>query len=242
MRSAECGNEFAEESLSQASQLNGQPIRPKADGQLGVRFAACPGEYAISINIFKYSLRSLSIGVTITAMLCKVPDLWHGIYYHERIKITELIKRTPAVRSAEYVCDAELTESILLTTIELRDRPDATLKLCRLEDHENGVFRHLHVRQIGDLIPLVGHWRDSDRPNEKIGEPVRRYSWRPDADIGPDSELKDILPFTVSTLDELIEHYDEILAYFETCQTSGNRGTIRLPDGSELDYHVHKQP
>ncbi len=90
------------------------------------------GEYAISLDIFQYRLRTLFIGVAVTAMLCKVPDLWHGIDYQERIKITELIKQSPAIRSAEYGFDVDIIENIIVTTIELRERPDATLSLCRL--------------------------------------------------------------------------------------------------------------
>lgn len=180
------------------------------------------------------------IGVAVVALLCKLSDLWHAIYFEERIKIAELIQQTPAVRSAEYVFDADITENIIVTRIELRERPDAILKLCRLEGHENGSFRHLYVQQIGHLTFVFGGYRVSDRPDSKTGEPVKSRFWRGDVDIGPDSMLRDVLPFTVSTLDELIARYDELIAYFETWPTSGNRGTIRSPDGSERYYYVIK--
>lgn len=197
----------------------------------------------MSLNTFQYVTRAIFIGgcVAVAAMLWLIPAIWHEIYYQERIKIDELIKQTPAVRSAEYLFDTDITENIIVTVIELRDRPDATLRLCRLEDHENGSFRHLYVSQIGDLILFVGGYRDSDRPKKENGEPAMWDFAQPSVDIGPDSEFKDILPFTVSTLDELIERYDAIIAYFETWPTSDNRGTIRLPGGDELQYYVQKQ-
>lgn len=216
-------------------------------GPGGFRFCGSSWEYAISLDIVQYRLRTLLIGVAVfigvavVALLCKLPDLWHAIYFEERIKIAELIQQTPAVRSAEYVFDADITENIIVTRIELRERPDAILKLCRLEGHENGSFRHLYVQQIGHLTFVFGGYRVSDRPDSKTGEPVKSRFWQGDVDIGPDSMLRDVLPFTVSTLDELIARYDELIAYFETWPTSGNRGTIRSPDGSERYYYVIKQ-
>lgn len=181
------------------------------------------------------------MGIAVTALLCKLPAIWHSIYYGERIKIAELIQQTPAVLSAEYGFDADITENIIVTRIKLRERPDAILKLCRLEDHENGSFRHLHVQQIGDLILFVGGFRDLDRQNKENGDPVKSDFWQVDVDIGPESEFRDILPFTVSKLDELFARYDELIAYFETWPTLGSPGTIRLPDGRERYYYVLKR-
>jgi hypothetical protein len=238
---------LARSSPNKASQFNDQPIPPSAADQVVIGSAAHRGEIPAPPDIFQYSLRTLFIAVAVVALLCKLPDLWHGFwhgfYYHERIKIAELIEQSPEVHSAEYVgFDDDFTENIIVTTIELRDRPDATLRLCHLEDHENGSFRHLYVQQIGDLTFVVGGVYVSDQPNRTTGEPVTSQFWRCDVDIGPDSQLKDVLPFTVSTLDELIERYDELIAYFETWPTAGNRGTIRLPDGTErYYYHGRKQ-
>lgn len=179
-------------------------------------------------------------------MLCKAPGFFNGLvhecYYQERIRIADVIAQTPEIQSASYHgFDDFPIENIVVTEIELRERPDANLRLCRLEDHENGSFRHLHVQQIGKLNFCVGGFRDSDAPDKKTGKPVKRAFWWSDVDIGPDSKLKDILPFTVSTLDELIERYDEIIAYFETWPSPENRGTIRLSDGSELYYYIQSK-
>lgn len=178
-------------------------------------------------------------GFAVIALLWTLPAIRHEIYYHERNVIASLIAETPAIRVASYGgFDDGLWENIVVTTIELKNRPSAFLRLCRLEDHEKGVFRHLHLQQIGDLILYVGGLRNREHRNGKPVNSTLCDWWRVDVDIGPDSEFKEILPFSVSTLDELFERYDEISAYFATWPTSDSPGEIELLDGSKRYYYV----
>jgi hypothetical protein len=61
---------------------------------------------------------------------------------------------------------------------------------------------------------------------------------RTDVDVGPDTEFIDVLPFTISTVDELLERYDDLHAYFRTWPTKEHRGTHKHSDGIDRFYYV----
>jgi hypothetical protein len=69
-------------------------------------------------------------------------------------------------------------------------------------------------------------------------KPVASHFWKNDVDVGPDTEFIDVLPFTISTVDELLERYDDLHAYFRTWPTKEHRGTHKHSDGIDRFYYV----
>ena len=198
-------------------------------------------ETAIPRKPFRYNVRTLLIVTAVAAVFCTVPVLWRGCYYNERNNIARLLARYPEIQHVSYGgFPDEFTENVVVTTIALRDRDNAILKLCGLENHNDGSFRHLRIQRIGDWTFVVGGYGHSGVTKIATGEPVKSHFLTANVDIGPDSEFKDILPFTVSTLDELLERYDELVAYFETWPTKDNHGTLMFSDGIERYYYSIK--
>jgi len=60
------------------------------------------------------------------------------------------------------------------------------------------------------------------------------------ADIGPHSDLKEILPFTVKNLEELIDRYDELEAYFRTWHDLAHAQVLEVSPTRKVMCYISK--
>lgn len=112
------------------------------------------------------------------------------------------------------------------------------IQLGGLDDHENGSFRHLELQQIGHWKFIVGGYAHGYTFETAFGKSLKTRFWRNSVDIGSDSNVATLVPFKVSTIDELIEKYDDLVAYFESWPTEDEPGRIKLEDGTERYYYA----
>jgi hypothetical protein len=187
----------------------------------------------------QFRLRSLFSSVTVLAVLCWIPVACRGCYYQERNAIAQLLANYPDIENVSIIgFDDGLVEEIVITSFTIRGRPNTFVSVSGLEDAWNGSFRHLDLNRIGSLTFTVGGYGHRGMQEIETGNPVKSHFWKNAVDVGPDTEFIDVLPFTIATLDELIERYDEVEAYFRTWPTANDPGTHKHSDGIERYYFV----
>ncbi len=187
----------------------------------------------------QFGTRTLFSTVAVFACLSSMPVAWRGCYYYERNVIIRLLSKYPEIENVSLGGFPDgITENIVVTSFSIRGRPNTIIKVCGLEDTRDGSFSHLNLQRIGSLTFVVAGYGHIGVRDTASGEPVKTHFWRTAVDIGPDTEFAGVLPYTVSTLDELIARYDDLNAYFQTWPTKDNYGTIKHPDGMGRHYYV----
>lgn len=74
------------------------------------------------------------------------------------------------------------------------------------------------------------------------GDPVEsKYSGGYIA-LGPGSPYSELIPFKVNTLQDVVDHYEDLVDLFETWPGESKPGTVKLEDGSTQYYYVVEEP
>jgi hypothetical protein len=122
----------------------------------------------------------------------------------------------------------EGTRDVEVFTFRIRGKPESFVELwspdCDLFDEA----AHIGLVQIGKTRISASH-RDTATGRSGGGS----------VDIGPNSSVKRLLPLTVRNLDELIERYDEMDAYFSQFADESSLGTVQTSPTYSIEVHVY---
>jgi hypothetical protein len=77
---------------------------------------------------------------------------------------------------------------------------------------------------------------------EATGEPVESEYFGGHIELGPGSPYNDLIPFELNTLQDLVDHYQDLVDACETWPREAQPGAVTLDDGSTQYYYVVEDP
>lgn len=114
--------------------------------------------------------------------------------------------------------------------------PDSVIAIAGLGDyHHEG---HFFVGQIGKWRFRTFGRRHVGAYQEETGEPVESDYRGFHIQLGPTSPYRSLLPFDVATLQDVVDHYAELLVLLETWPLEAAPGTVTLEDGTTQFFYL----
>ena len=188
----------------------------------------------------RFGIRSLLIAAAAVAVMCALFVAARNQYYAERRQVNSVLADVDGISIISLNSHIDVTEEINGTSISVDLHPGSIVQLGGLRDYEDtGRF----------FVSRIGNWRFNVSGRRHLGayiaatgEPVESEYFGNHIVLGPGSPYSDLIPFEVNTLQDVVDHYEDLADLFETWPGESNRGTVTLEDGTTQDYYVVKDP
>jgi hypothetical protein len=130
----------------------------------------------------------------------------------------------------------EVVEEIHGVTFTVDRHPNSFVSLAGLGDYEqNGPF----------WLSKLGKWRFkiSGRRFDVVydavsGEPIESQYIGSHIELGTNSPYKDLIPFELASVQDVIDHYQDLIDLFESWPRETKPGTVMLNDGTVQYFYV----
>ena len=185
----------------------------------------CSMNQGISI---RFGTRSLLWITLIVAILCGLISFAYRMYFAERYAVESSLKKIDGI-GYSISTHEDVIEEVASVTITLKDLPDSRIVGYGFATSEStGAFA---------LGEIQGR-RFLGATDSSTGEPVESNYWGGCIQLGNHSPYKDIIPYPTHTLQDIIDHYEELVDYFDTWPRESEPGRVVLEDGSVQKYYV----
>ncbi len=183
----------------------------------------------------RFGTRSLLWTTLVVAIICGLISSAYRMYHAERYAVESFLKKIDGIGYSISTHD-DVMEEVAGVTITLKDLPDSRIVFYGLASYEsNGTFS----------LGTIGKWRFVTQGRRFLGntvsstgEPVESDYWAGFIDLGANSPYKDIIPYPTRTLQDIIDHYEELVDYFDKWPRESEPGHVILDDGSVQTYYV----
>jgi hypothetical protein len=168
--------------------------------------------------------------------MCVLFVFARSTYYSERRQTESVLATIKGISNISLHSHIDVTEEVNSSSFSVDGHPGSIVRLGGLCSYsDEGRF----------MVSQVGKWgfRISGRGytgvyEAETGEPVESdYSGFHIA-FGVDSPYQAMVPFEVNTLQDVVDHYDELVNLFETWPREAEPGTVTLEDGTTQYFYV----
>ena len=176
-------------------------------------------------------LTTAAVGV-----LCAMFVAGRNVYFAERRQAHAVLAGVEGISNIHLQSCIDVTEEVNSVTFALDGRPDSVIELGGWSDYENS--GRFYVGRIGKWTFRVSGRRHMSAHAKATGEPVESEYFGGHIELGPHSPYSDLFPFEVNTLQDLVDHYQDLVELLETWPRESAAGTVTLDDGSTQYYYV----
>lgn len=173
------------------------------------------------------------IGVTVICVLyVSARDLYHAERRHAESLLSEVI----GISNIQLNSTPDLAEEINSSRFTVDEHPGSIVEIGGLGDlADKGGFS---VRRIGKWAFRVTGCRHLGIYNKDTGDPVESIYYGDTIRLGPNNPYKHLFPFEVNTLQDLADHYGELVELLESWPREAEPGTVTLDDGTTETFYV----
>ena len=183
----------------------------------------------------RFGTRSLLWITLIVAMLCGLISFAYRMYFAERYAVESYLKKIDGI-GYSISTHEDVIEEVASVTITLKDLPDSRIVVYGLATYEStGAFA---LGEIGKWRLVIQGRRFLGATDSSTGEPVESNYWGGCIQLGADNPYEKIIPYPTNTLQDIIDHYEELVDYFDTWPRESEPGRVVLEDGSVQKYYV----
>ena len=98
------------------------------------------------------------------------------------------------------------------------------------------------VSRVGKWTFKISGRRYAGAYKADTGEPVESDYFGGNIVLGPDSPYKELIPFEVNTLQDVVNHYADLIDLFDSWPRESEPGSVMLEDGLTQYYCVVEDP
>ena len=171
----------------------------------------------------------------VVALICGVISFASRTYYAERYAVQAILKKVDGIG---YSIDTfeDVLEEVAKVTITVDGIPDSKIVLVGLSEYEsNGRFA---ISQIGKWRFVITGSTFLGARDSTTGEPVRSSYWGGHIALDPKSPYRNIIPLPINTVQDIVDHYQELVDHFDSWPRETEPGQVILDDGSVQNYYV----
>jgi hypothetical protein len=183
----------------------------------------------------RFSLRTLLLGMSLVALVFVLAHYLYEDVCEELFGDYEPIaQRIKLVRGINNVFVAEIgqwngtTIDAEMVTFQIDGRPNSRVSIYSPDFDMFTSANHICLGVISNMRVNTSHLDASGEHHGSGG-----------VDIGPESDLKDVLPFTVKNINELIDRYDELEVYFKTWPEWPETRSHKVSSSFTLEYYIN---
>lgn len=168
--------------------------------------------------------------------MCAMFVFARNTYYSERRQTESALADIHGISDINLHSHVETTEKINSSSFSIDGQPRSIVVIGGLTKYaDKGRFS----------VSRIGKWkfRISGRNHGGIyradtGEPVESDYFACHITLGRNSPYRELFPFEVITLQDVVDHYQELVELFESWPREAEPGTVLLEDGTTQKFFV----
>lgn len=184
----------------------------------------------------QFGIRNLLLLTVGVAVMCAMFVFVRSDYYFERRKTESVLATIQGISNIKLHSYIDITEEINSSSFSVTGQPSSIVVLGRLTRYEvEGQFS----------VFRIGKWkfRNSGRNHggnyvAATGEPVESNYFGYHIALGRNSPYQELFPFEINTLQDIVDHYQELVDLLETWPRENEPGEVTLEDGTTQYFYV----
>ncbi len=168
--------------------------------------------------------------------MCSLFVVGRNTYYSERRQTETALAAIQGISNVKLHSCVDVIEEVNSSSFSVESHPGSIIRiggLCYYAD--KGKFA---VNQIGKWKFRISGRNYGGAYVAATGEPVESDYLGFHITLGVDSPYRKLFPFEVNTLQDVVEHYQELVELLESWPRETEPGTVTLEDGTTLYYYV----
>ena len=188
----------------------------------------------------RFGMRRLMIVVAGVCVLCSLYVAARHAYYSERRDNMAALTSLKGVSIESIHSHIDVVEEVGSTSISVKAHPGSSIVTGNLQNYlATGRF---NVRRIGKWCFSVNGNRHCGAYKIATGEPVESDYFGSSIQLGPGGPYEEIIPVPTASLQDVVDHYQELVEFFESWPRKNAPGEVTLEDGSIQYYYVREDP
>lgn len=175
----------------------------------------------------------LTLGATV---MCSLFVVGRDTYYSERRQTESVLATIKGISNIQLHSCVDVIEEVNSSSFSVDSHPGSIIRiggLCHYAD--KGRFA---VSQIGKWRFKVSGRHYGGAYAADTGEPDESDYFGSHIALGVDSPYQKLIPFKLNTLQDVVDHYQELVELFESWPREAEPGTVTLEDGTTQYYYV----
>lgn len=184
----------------------------------------------------RFVIRSFLFTVVVVAFVSSLFVAAHKAYYAERRQAEAILAELKGISNIRLHSHVDITEAVHATSFTVDAYPGSMIVLAGLCAYrDGGVFA---ASRIGKWTFKISGRHYGGAYIAATGEPVESdyFGWH--LCLGVDSPYRELIPFEVQTIQDVVDHYQELVDLFESWPRETEPGTVTLEDGTTQYYYV----
>lgn len=188
----------------------------------------------------RFGIRNLLLVVAAAAVACALFAAARNHYYADRRQVHAVLADVKGISDIDIHSHIDVTEEVNSTSVSVDGIPDSIISFGGFQQYEDaGQFS---ISRIGKWRFGVSGRRHMGAYLEATGDLVESDYFGGQIVLGFGSPYNELIPFEVNTLQDVVDHYQDLEGLFETWPSEFVPGKVTLDDGSTQYYYVVEDP
>ncbi len=184
----------------------------------------------------QFGIRKLLFLAAAVAVVCALYVSARNYYYAERRHAELVLAEVSGISNVKLHSYVDVVEEVASTSFSVDGQADSVVAVAGLGNYKND--RSISVSSLGKWRFRVFGQRHVGAYSVDTGKPVVSQYLGCHIQLGPASPYKDLLPFEVSKLQDVVDHYAELEELFEHWPRAAKPGSVILEDGTTQFFYV----
>lgn len=152
--------------------------------------------------------------------------LLYATYYEERDRLQSLLNGVDGIADVQILGCDDMTYEVHAARFSIVDRPEAVIVLDEPTRGLTDGSGRIAIRRLGPWEFHTASYGHIGAVKTKTREPVESLGYSSGVDVGPFGEFADRLPVKIRKLQDLVDHYDVLVKFFETWPDDRNWAVV----------------
>jgi hypothetical protein len=184
----------------------------------------------------RFGIRNLLLLIAAVAVMCALLVVARNTYYADRRQTESALAKVKGISDVKLLPYVDIIEEVNSSSFTIDGHSGSIVQLDGLGEYaDNGRF----------TVSRIGKWKFRVSGRRHLGaykadsrEPVESDYLGGSIEFGPNSPYKELIPFEIDTLQDLADHYGELVNLFESWPREVKPGTVTLEDGTTQFFYV----
>lgn len=189
--------------------------------------------------LMRFGIRRLLFIVAGAAVVCALYVAARNLYFAERHQTESALAEVRGISDIQLHSYMDTVEEVNGSRFSVDGLKNSVIKIGSLSHY--GDKRRFSLNQIGKWTFRTSGRRHMGAYQASTGAPVESdyIGWH--VELGPNSPYNELIPFEINTLQDVVDHYQELVDLFETWPREANPGTVTLEDGTTQFFYVVRE-
>jgi len=175
-------------------------------------------------------------------VLCTIPRVLRSLYFWDRDAVESRLNSMDSISNVVVQGHDDVTYEVHAASFCLKDRPNTQITISISSAESLTKTDHLRLSSIGPWRFCVHGHGYVGVVNSKTGAEVKSEFFSGSIDIGRKGRFGHLMPCEITSIDDVIANYDQLVEFFADWPDESDPGTLN-PDADTLIryYKVEKK-